>query len=264
MRFRYLHMNPKFMDADGLLSGREVSEGEIIGKVATWGDFENGTSYHIHFNMQVFTKVGWVWVNPYMTLVLAYERHDRRARHRDQAGRSGAAGAGQAAGDRASRPIRPPDATPTATQQRRRRRREQASRPQRKPRAKHASRKRDRKAEHERAKRARAQAPTDGDNASATERRGSASTITKSLVAARLFARQRMPYNAACRNSRQAATSAFRLSRRALLAGALGAAAQFRIRRARRLRAADRRAFAHWVADVPRARAQARHFGGDL
>jgi hypothetical protein len=74
VRFRYLHMNPKFMDEDGLLSGREVSEGEIIGKVATWGDFEKGTSYHIHFNIQVFTKVGWVWVNPYMTLVLAYER----------------------------------------------------------------------------------------------------------------------------------------------------------------------------------------------
>jgi hypothetical protein len=74
VRFRYLHMNPKFMDRDGLVSGREVSEGEIIGKVATWGDHENGTSYHIHFNIQVFTKVGWVWVNPYMTLVLAYER----------------------------------------------------------------------------------------------------------------------------------------------------------------------------------------------
>ena len=67
-------MNPKFMDADGLLNGRPVSEGEIIGKVATWGNFENGTSYHLHFNIQVFTKVGWVWVNPYMTLVAAYER----------------------------------------------------------------------------------------------------------------------------------------------------------------------------------------------
>jgi hypothetical protein len=74
LRFRYLHMNPKMMDADGLLNGQKVSEGEIIGKVATWGDFENGTSYHINFNIQVFTKVGWVWVNPYMTLVVAYER----------------------------------------------------------------------------------------------------------------------------------------------------------------------------------------------
>ena len=74
VRFRYLHMNPKFMDADGLLNGRPVSEGEIIGKVATWGDFEQGTSYHLHFNIQVFTTVGWVWVNPYMTLVAAYER----------------------------------------------------------------------------------------------------------------------------------------------------------------------------------------------
>lgn len=74
VRFRYLHMNPKFMDDDGLITGRQVSQGEIIGKVATWGDFENGTSYHLHFNMQVITKVGWVWVNPYMSLVLAYEK----------------------------------------------------------------------------------------------------------------------------------------------------------------------------------------------
>jgi hypothetical protein len=74
VRFRYLHMNPKFMDADGWLDGLQVSEGQILGKVATWGDSENGTSYHIHFNIQVFTKVGWVWVSPYMTLVTAYER----------------------------------------------------------------------------------------------------------------------------------------------------------------------------------------------
>jgi len=74
VRFRYLHMNPKFMDADGLFSGRQVSQGEIIGKVGTWGDFKNGTSYHLHFNIQVFTKDGWVWVSPYMTLVRAYEK----------------------------------------------------------------------------------------------------------------------------------------------------------------------------------------------
>lgn len=74
VRFRYLHMNPNILDADGWLDGRPVSEGEIIGKVATWGDYENGTSYHIHFNIQVFSKIGWVWVNPYMTLVAAYER----------------------------------------------------------------------------------------------------------------------------------------------------------------------------------------------
>ncbi len=74
VRLRYMHMNPHFMDADGLLSGRRVSRGEVIGKVGTWGDYENGTSYHLHFNIQVFTKAGWVWVNPYMTLVLAYER----------------------------------------------------------------------------------------------------------------------------------------------------------------------------------------------
>jgi hypothetical protein len=73
-RVVYLHMNPKMLDADGIVSGRAVSTGEIIGKVATWGDYENGTSYHLHLSLQVFTKVGWVWVNPYMTLVAAHER----------------------------------------------------------------------------------------------------------------------------------------------------------------------------------------------
>ena len=74
VRARYLHMNPHMMNDDGLLSGRLVTEGDVIGKVATWGDYPKGTSYHIHFNLQVFTKAGWVWVNPYMTLVAAHER----------------------------------------------------------------------------------------------------------------------------------------------------------------------------------------------
>ena len=74
VRAAYLHMNPKFMDEDGLVTGRSISEGEIIGKVATWGDYENGTSYHLHFAVQVFTRSGWVWVNPYASLVASYER----------------------------------------------------------------------------------------------------------------------------------------------------------------------------------------------
>lgn len=74
VRFRYLHMNPKYMDDDGLVTGRQLSQGEIVGKVATWGDYESGTSYHLHFSMQVITKSGWAWVNPYMSLVLAYEK----------------------------------------------------------------------------------------------------------------------------------------------------------------------------------------------
>jgi hypothetical protein len=73
-RVVYLHMNPNMMDADGLVSGRVVSEGEIIGKVSNWGDHEHGTSYHVHLSLEVFTKVGWVWVSPYMTLVAAHER----------------------------------------------------------------------------------------------------------------------------------------------------------------------------------------------
>jgi murein DD-endopeptidase MepM/ murein hydrolase activator NlpD len=74
VRFRYLHMSPSRMDADNLLSGRRVHEGEVIGKVGNFSGRGNGTSYHLHFDVQVPTKDGWVFVNPYMTLVTAYER----------------------------------------------------------------------------------------------------------------------------------------------------------------------------------------------
>jgi len=74
IRFRYLHMNPRKMDTDNLLSGRRVREGEVIGQVSNFNKKENGTSYHLHFDIQVPTKDGWVFVNPYMTLVAAYER----------------------------------------------------------------------------------------------------------------------------------------------------------------------------------------------
>jgi peptidase M23-like protein len=74
IRFRYLHMSPKQIDADGFVSGRLVREGEVIGKVGNYFKRERGTTYHLHFDIQVPTRYGWVFVNPYMTLVAAYER----------------------------------------------------------------------------------------------------------------------------------------------------------------------------------------------
>jgi murein DD-endopeptidase MepM/ murein hydrolase activator NlpD len=74
IRFRYMHMNPSAMDADGVLSGRRVAEGEQIGVVSNYLDHPNGTTRHLHFDVQVFTRDGWIWVNPYVTLVSAYER----------------------------------------------------------------------------------------------------------------------------------------------------------------------------------------------
>ena len=74
IRFRYMHMNPSAMDADGVLNGRRVAEGEPIGVVSNYLDRPNGTSRHLHFDVQVFTRDGWIWVNPYTTLVSAYER----------------------------------------------------------------------------------------------------------------------------------------------------------------------------------------------
>ena len=74
IRFRYMHMNPSSMDADGVLNGRRVAEGEKIGVVSNYLDHPNGTSHHLHFDVQVFTRDGWLWVNPYTTLISAYER----------------------------------------------------------------------------------------------------------------------------------------------------------------------------------------------
>jgi murein DD-endopeptidase MepM/ murein hydrolase activator NlpD len=64
------------MDKDGFITGkiRYVREGDSIGKVGNYLEGPNGTTYHLHFDIQVPTKDGWVWVNPYMTLVSAYER----------------------------------------------------------------------------------------------------------------------------------------------------------------------------------------------
>jgi hypothetical protein len=74
VRFRYLHMFPKFLDQDRMVSGRVVQEGEVVGKVGNFFRRERATTYHLHFDIQVPTKYGWVFVNPYMSLVAAYER----------------------------------------------------------------------------------------------------------------------------------------------------------------------------------------------
>jgi hypothetical protein len=71
---RYIHMSPKRLDADGILSGKRLEEGETLGQVGNYNDYERGTTYHLHFDMQVPTAFGYVFVNPYMTLVSAYER----------------------------------------------------------------------------------------------------------------------------------------------------------------------------------------------
>lgn len=73
LRVRYMHMNPNQLDADGIVSGKLVATGETIGKVGNYNNGERGTTYHLHFDMQVATRVGYVFVNPYMTLVSAYE-----------------------------------------------------------------------------------------------------------------------------------------------------------------------------------------------
>ena len=51
-----------------------LAEYEKIGMVANFQDYVGGTTSHLHFDVQVFTRDGWLWVNPYVTLISAYER----------------------------------------------------------------------------------------------------------------------------------------------------------------------------------------------
>jgi len=74
VRFRYLHMNPHLLDAAGFVSGRKLTAGEVIGLADDYGERQGGTTYHLHLDLQVPTRRGWIFVNPYMTLVAAYER----------------------------------------------------------------------------------------------------------------------------------------------------------------------------------------------
>jgi murein DD-endopeptidase MepM/ murein hydrolase activator NlpD len=74
IRFRYMHMNPAHLDEGHVLHGRQVVEGETIGRVANFQDYAGGTTNHLHFDVQVFTREGWLWVNPYVTLIASYER----------------------------------------------------------------------------------------------------------------------------------------------------------------------------------------------
>ena len=64
LRVRYMHMSPKRMDAAGLLSGRQVKRGEDIGQVGNYNDFAGGTTYHLHFDLQVPTGSGGRWSIP--------------------------------------------------------------------------------------------------------------------------------------------------------------------------------------------------------
>ena len=42
--------------------------------VSNYQGFQGGTTTHLHFDLQVFTRDGWIWVNPYATLIASYER----------------------------------------------------------------------------------------------------------------------------------------------------------------------------------------------
>lgn len=74
LRFRYIHMNPRRLDADTMTNGRIMREGEVLGQVGNYSRYEGATTVHLHFEMLVPTRDGFVRINPYATLIASYER----------------------------------------------------------------------------------------------------------------------------------------------------------------------------------------------
>jgi hypothetical protein len=73
LRFRHLHMHPHRLDDDGIFSGRVVKEGDRFGTIGNYNRRPGMTTTHLHFEIQVPTRDGYVRINPYMTLVASYE-----------------------------------------------------------------------------------------------------------------------------------------------------------------------------------------------
>ncbi|MEZ5765224.1 MAG: hypothetical protein R3D69_13910 [Xanthobacteraceae bacterium] len=55
IRFRYMHMDPERPDADGMVHGRRVAEGERVGPVSNYQGFRRTTT-HLHFDIQVCSR----------------------------------------------------------------------------------------------------------------------------------------------------------------------------------------------------------------
>ncbi len=73
LRFRHLHMHPRGLDEDGIFSGRTVKEGERLGTIGNYNRRPGLTTTHLHFEIQVPTRDGYVRINPYATLIASYE-----------------------------------------------------------------------------------------------------------------------------------------------------------------------------------------------
>jgi len=73
LRFRHLHMHPRKLDADNIFSGQVVKEGDRLGTIGNYSRRPGLTTTHLHFEIQVPTRDGWVRINPYLSLVASYE-----------------------------------------------------------------------------------------------------------------------------------------------------------------------------------------------
>jgi hypothetical protein len=70
--YRYMHLNMRALQVE---YGQEVKAGDKIGYLSN--DFGGApTTFHLHFEMkQNIDGLGWTWVNPYQSLVEAYEEY---------------------------------------------------------------------------------------------------------------------------------------------------------------------------------------------
>jgi len=73
-RWTYLHGHPDDITSLGLQVGSSVKKGDPIGTVSKYMLGTRSTTYHLHIQLRVKDGETWRIVNPYLTLVRAYER----------------------------------------------------------------------------------------------------------------------------------------------------------------------------------------------
>lgn len=73
-QWNYLHLDPTSLADKRTSAGKIVKAGDVLGTLSNFFNGGPNTTYHLHLDLSVRSGSTWRYVNPYMTLVRAYER----------------------------------------------------------------------------------------------------------------------------------------------------------------------------------------------
>lgn len=73
-QWNYLHMDPTSLAERRTSAGKTVKAGDVLGTLSNFFNGGPNTTHHLHLDLSLRSGENWRYVNPYMTLVRAYER----------------------------------------------------------------------------------------------------------------------------------------------------------------------------------------------